>query len=67
MYESKSKSAKGLEIDLMHPMQDFIVNLDMKDAENKLWLQKIRLWEYARLEWEKHANNIYAPTQLVSL
>ena len=67
VYETKSKSTKGLATDLMHPMQDFTVSLDMKDAENKLWLQKIRLWDYAKIEWERHANNIYAPTQLISL
>ena len=65
--EIKSKSTKGLAVDLMHPMQDFLVNLDVTDKENKLWLQKIRLWDYAVLEWERHANNIYAPTQLSSL
>ena len=43
------------------------MNLDVTDKENKLWLQKIRLWDYAVLEWERHANNIYAPTQLSSL
>ena len=68
VYEPKSKSAKGLEVDLMHPMQDFAMNLDVTDKENnKLWLQKIWLWDYAVLEWERHANNIYAPTQLSSL
>ena len=38
VYEPKSKSAKGLAVDLMHPMQDFAVNLDVTNKENKLWL-----------------------------
>ena len=62
VYEAKPKSAKGLAVDLMYPMQDFAVNLDVEDAENKLWLKKIRLWDYAMLQWERHSNNIYAPT-----
>ncbi|MCO5595853.1 hypothetical protein L7F22_049904 [Adiantum nelumboides] len=38
-----------------------------EDNVNKMWLQKLRLWNFACLEWERHRNNIYAPTQLLSL
>lgn len=62
VYEAKPKSGKGLAADLMYSMHDFVVNLDVEDGENKLWLKKIRLWDYAMLEWERHSNNIYAPT-----
>lgn len=67
VYEARPKSLKGLAVDLMYPIQDFSVDLNLEDAANKLWLKKIRLWEYANLQWEKHRNNIYAPTQLASL
>ncbi|MCO5615024.1 hypothetical protein L7F22_069312 [Adiantum nelumboides] len=67
IYEVKSKGLRGLAADLMFPMQDFVVTIDLQDNVNKLWLQKLRLWNFACLEWERHRNNIYAPTQLLSL
>ena len=36
VYEVKPKSLKGLAVDLMYPMQNFLVNLNLEDEANKL-------------------------------
>ena len=36
---------------------DFKINLDLTDSENKVWLQKVHLFEFASLPWHEWQQN----------
>lgn len=63
----KPRQAKNLANELMYPMLDFQTNMDIYADVNRLWLGKLGLWDFASLQWDQYAQNIYAPTQLTML
>ena len=42
----------------------FTQELDLQNADTRLWLQGIGLWEFANLPWDLWNQNIYAKTQM---
>ena len=61
-YKMKLKAMMMIAIDLMHPMIDFQMHLNVETMENIHWLKELGLYDFAQLPWEKYTQNIYGPT-----
>lgn len=63
-YDFKARSMKNLVNDLMYPLMDFQVKLDLELKENQKWLDLLGLEEYANFPWANHLQNIFSPKQV---
>ena len=57
-YEMKPRAMKTLATDLMYPMIDFQMHLNVETADNIAWLRELGLHDFAQLPWERYAQNM---------